>query len=77
MILPLLSFVPIIGFLAGIASMVLMYAAYYYIYKEYRGEKATLRIVLSIIFPFLVPFFIYGIGKDKVIPKQESESIQH
>lgn len=73
MILPLLTFVPILGSLAGIASMILMYAAYYYVYKEYRGEKANLKIILSIIFPFLIPFFIYGIGKDNVLPKQETE----
>lgn len=58
-----LSFIPFIGFLFPLAMAVYYYAALYRQYKLYKPDNAVLFLVLSIIFSFLPPFFLFAIRK--------------
>ena len=55
-----LSAIPFLGLLVAIALLVLYISAVYHLFKKYKGEKATMFTVLSVIFSFLYPFFIFG-----------------
>lgn len=65
-VLPVLSLcgiIPGIGFLFTIAGAILSYGALYKIYSEYRGESAVTMIILSIIFFFMAPIYLFNIGR--------------
>ncbi len=59
----IIGIIPIIGGLVrliiNLALIVLSVSAMYNFYKRYRGEKAVLMTVLSIILPFMGPIFIF------------------
>ena len=65
-ILPVLFFcgmIPVIGALFSIALMVLYYGALYNLYSQYKGEAATLMLILSIVFFFMGPIYLFNIGR--------------
>ena len=68
LVLPIMSlcgFIPVVGWLIVLAGSILTYAAYYTIFKEYRGEKATTMIILTIIFGFIaLPIYFHSIAKE-------------
>ncbi|NLK96759.1 hypothetical protein [Defluviitalea saccharophila] len=51
--------IPVIGTLLSLAYAVLTFAAFYYLFKKYRGEKAGGMLILSIIFIFMGPIFLF------------------
>lgn len=54
------SAIPVLGMLVAIAMAILFISAMYHLFKKYKGEKATMFTILSVIFAFLYPFFIFG-----------------
>lgn len=62
----LLGFIPFIGFLFSIAIAVVYYAALYAIYKKYRGDKAVVMLIISIV--------TAGIGTIVYFSKLKNES---
>lgn len=67
LILPILSicgFIPAIGWILSLAGCILVYAAYYNIFKEYRENKATTMLILTIFFGFItLPIYFHSINK--------------
>lgn len=61
--------IPFVGwlfvFVAGILVSIYEYAAYYWLYRIYNAKNATLYLVLSIIFPVTIPFFLFSL-RDKI-----------
>ncbi|MDO4288086.1 MAG: hypothetical protein Q4C55_02755 [Eubacterium sp.] len=61
----LLDMLPAVGGLLAVllcaASAIYIYAAYFRLYKIYNPKKAVLFTVLSIILPFLAPFFLFSL----------------
>lgn len=59
----ILGVIPVLGsllsILLNVAFMIFMYIVIYQLYKRYRGEKAGLMLVLSIIFFFMAPIYIF------------------
>lgn len=47
-------------FAACILWFVLYFAAYYSLYKLYNPDYAVLFLVLSIFFPYIIPFFVFS-----------------
>ena len=45
----------------SVCCAVYLYISYYKIFKEYVGNSATAYLVISIIFPVTLPFFIFSI----------------
>lgn len=64
---PMLSMIPVLGFLAAIASMILFISAIYHVFRKYKGDRATMFTVLSVIFSFLFPFFIFAMRNDSPV----------
>lgn len=56
--------IPLIGWLAVLAFAVLQVICMYQLFKIYRPESATLFTVLSVIFMFMYPIFIFIIRND-------------
>lgn len=54
-LLELLYLIPVL------ACLVLQYVCYYYIFADYAPDKKVLFLVLSILFSFLPPFFLFAI----------------
>lgn len=65
----ILGNVPLIGWIVSIAYLVLCILAFYKLYKMYRPQQAIMWLVLSIIFPFMGPIFIYIMRNDTLIEK--------
>lgn len=57
----LIAMIPYIGWIFPIASYVYYCLALYRLYKLYKPESAVLFLVFSVIFPIVVPFFIFAI----------------
>lgn len=55
-----LSAIPVIGFLVAIALLILYISVVYHVFKKYKGQQATMFTILSIVFAFLYPFFIFA-----------------
>ncbi|KAE9632937.1 hypothetical protein GND95_10460 [Defluviitalea raffinosedens] len=51
--------IPFIGFLISIAYVILNFASIYNLYKKYRGDKAVGMLILSIIFIFMCPIYLF------------------
>jgi len=65
-ILPVLSLcgiIPLIGILFSIAVVILYYGALYNIYSQYKGESATVMLILSIVLFFMGPIYLFNIGR--------------
>lgn len=62
-----LSTIPIIGFLIVIAYTIIGIFALHKLYSKYRPENATLFLILSIIFGFMAPIFIFIMRNDKAV----------
>lgn len=60
----IISFIPIIGLLAGIAYAVIYFVALYKVYRIFAENSATLYLVFSIIISVTAPFFIYFASKN-------------
>lgn len=59
-VVSIVSNIRIIGPLAGIAELILFIAVMYYLFKMYKGaDTAILYTVLSIIFWFMMPIFVF------------------
>ena len=59
-----LSKVPVVGLVCSLASLVLSLAAYYFLYKQYKPEKATTMLVLTIFFSIIcLPLYLSQIAK--------------
>ncbi len=52
--------IPIIGFASTIIALVLQYMVLYQIYKHTTPNNAVVFLVLSIIFPVTMPFFLFA-----------------
>jgi len=59
------SGVTLIGPLLVIANLILFFFALYKLYKIYVSDKAELWLILSIIFAFLIPIFIFLIKDNR------------
>jgi hypothetical protein len=58
-------FMAIIMVVISVAYAVLVYAAYYRLFKIYATQHAVLYLVLSIFFSFLLPIFIFVIRNNQ------------
>lgn len=67
----IISWIPVIGQLCGIAFAVLYFFALHKLYKIYRPQSAVLWLVLSIIFSFLGPIFIFVMRNDSLVPEEQ------
>ncbi|NLK21768.1 MAG: hypothetical protein GX308_06730 [Epulopiscium sp.] len=56
-----LSGVKIIGLLLGVINYILLIISLNTIYKMYKKDNATVMTVLSAIFPFTIPFFLFSL----------------
>lgn len=56
--------IPLIGWLANIAYLILTLITLYKLYKMYRSEQATLWLILSIVLPFMGPIFLFIMRND-------------
>ena len=63
----ILGAIPFIGFLCPIAYAVYYYAALYRLFKLYNADKAVLFLVLSIIFTFLGPIFLFTMRNNQPV----------
>ncbi|MGE5473281.1 MAG: hypothetical protein ACM3UU_03565 [Ignavibacteriales bacterium] len=62
-VLSLCGFIPGIGFLFSLATAVLYYGAIYKVFSEYKAESATTMLILSIVFFFMGPIYLFNIGR--------------
>lgn len=58
----ILASVPVIGILVDIAYFILFLFALYKLYVIFNSESAVVWVILSIIFSFLIPIFIFILG---------------
>lgn len=63
----LLNNVPVIGFIASLAYVILTLIVLYRLYRMYKPDSAVLWIVLSIIIPFIIPIFIFIIRNNPLV----------
>lgn len=65
----ILRIVPILGALVAlilnIAFIVLYAIVMYNFYKRYKGDQTTVMTILSVIFPFMIPIFIFNLRNAK------------
>ena len=61
----ILSFAQPIGIVCAVVFALYAYCAHYRLFKLYRPNSAMLYIILSVIFPFLLPIFMFVIRNDK------------
>ncbi len=61
----ILSFAQPVGLICSVVFALYAYCAHYRLFKLYRPNSAMLYIVLSVIFPFLLPIFIFVIRNDE------------
>jgi len=54
------SALPLIGWLVGLAAMVAFYFILHKFYYILNAQRAAMYLVLSIILPFTMPFFIFA-----------------
>lgn len=57
--------IPVLSNIIVVAYMILFLITLYKLYKNYRPDNAVLWIVLSIIFGFLIPIFLFIIREDE------------
>jgi len=62
-----LSNIPLIGGLIGIASLVVNLFALHKLYTIYRPDQATLYLVVSILLPFMGPVFLFIMRNDEPV----------
>ena len=63
-----ISGIPIIGFLFGIAFAVVAFATLYKVYMMFVPNSAMLYLILSIVLVFIAPFLMYAAStKDPII----------
>ena len=67
-----LSAIPLVGWAAGLAWLILNIAVMYHLYRMYRPDSATLYTVLSVIFAFLIPVFIFIMRHDTLLELPET-----
>lgn len=60
----ILRSVPLLGWLAAVAYLLLMLLTLYRLYCIYRPVQAVLWLVLSIVLPFMGPIFVFIIRND-------------
>ena len=62
----------------SIASMVISYIAYYDLFQSSKPENTILFLILSILFPVTIPFFVFACSKqDKGMPaKRAPQSVE-
>ncbi len=65
------SKVPVLGFLTWLASIILTVAAIYYLYKRYKGDKAVVMTVLSVVLPFMGPVYIFNMRNDDPLDAEQ------
>lgn len=59
-LVPAVAFIPIIGYLYGVAYTIYAFAAHYRLYRLYgTSNQALVFLILSIIFPVTEPFFVF------------------
>lgn len=59
--------VSLIGPIISLAFLVLYFMTLYNIYKKYRGDNATVMIVLSIFLPFMPAIYLFGMRDEKAM----------
>ena len=64
-LLALIFFLCFATLIFEIIKMVFQYLALYQIYKEYSPANATVFIVLSVIFPVIMPFLLFSVRNNK------------
>lgn len=53
------SRIPVLGTLVSLAVAVLSVAAFYYLFKRYKGSSAVVMTILSVVLFFMGPIFIF------------------
>lgn len=59
-----IKFIPLIGWLASIAYLILTILTLYKLYGMYRPQSAALWTVLSVVLPFMGPIFLFIMRND-------------
>ncbi|HBQ64780.1 MAG TPA: hypothetical protein DD727_07645 [Clostridiales bacterium] len=57
----LLSRIPFLGGLIGLAWLIFNIAVLYNLYRQYKPESAALYTVLSVVLPFLAPVLVFSL----------------
>jgi len=68
----LLYQVPFLGPLFLLCLLALYAAGYYYLYLLYRPDSAAVYTIISIVFPFVVPFFFYSLRNEAPLTAEEN-----
>lgn len=59
-LVPAVAFIPVIGYLYGVAYTIYAFGAHYRLYRLYgTSNQALAFLILSIIFPITEPFFVF------------------
>jgi hypothetical protein len=67
LVMTILGRVAVLGTLAWLVYIILLIFALHKLYSMYRPTDATLWLVLSIVFFFMAPIFIFVIRNDKQV----------
>ncbi|WHH61316.1 hypothetical protein [Petroclostridium sp. X23] len=71
-----LSGIPVIGWLLGLAYFVFNIFVTYQLFKMYKGDKATLMTVLSFILFFMGPIYIFNLrNASPMLSKEPQQDI--
>lgn len=70
----LLYDINILGPLLLLCFLVLYAAGYYCLYSLYRPDNAAIYTIISIVFPFVMPFFFYSLRNEAPISCSVDES---
>ena len=69
-----ISGIPVIGFLFGIAFAVVAFATLYKVYMMFVPNSAMLYLILSIVLAFIAPFLMYAAStKDPIVEDSHIE----
>ncbi len=73
-VINLFSFSSFLTSVVGIAYTVVLIMSYYELYKK-QSKNDVLLTVLSVIFPFLLPFFVFAIRNNQIVHTSEQISM--
>jgi hypothetical protein len=68
----LLYQVPFLGPLFLLCLLALYGTGYYYLYLLYRPDSAAVYTIISIVFPFVVPFFFYSLRNEAPLTAEDN-----
>lgn len=71
----LLYQIPLLGPLLLLCLLALYATGYYYLYLLYRPDSAAVYTIISIVFPFVVPFFFYSIRNEAPLTAEQNAAL--